>query len=87
MDRNARRRAANLKRAQPAFFGAVASGNDLAAQNDEPEPGHQPGDLTEADLAEIDAQFNIGKAERWHRQNDRRARELDQQMRDVGLLR
>lgn len=38
MNRNARRRALNLKRAEPAYVGPVASGNDLAAQNDEPEP-------------------------------------------------
>ncbi len=43
----------------------MARGTLLLAQNDEPEPG----DLTEADLAEIDRQFNIGRADR----ADRRA--------------
>ena len=48
-----------------------ARGALLAAGNDEPEPG----DLTEADLAEIDRQFNIGRADR----ADRRALELQVQ--------
>jgi hypothetical protein len=39
MNRNERRRAVARKRALPAFLGPVAIGNDLAAQNDEPEDG------------------------------------------------
>lgn len=38
-------------------LGRVASGNHLAAQNDEREPG----DLSEADLAAIDREFGIDK--------------------------
>lgn len=44
----------------------IARGNHLAAQNDEREPGALrlvpgTGDLTPADLAEIDAAFGIGQ--------------------------
>jgi len=56
-------------KAPSAALGYVARGNHLVAQNDEPEPG----DLTEADLAEIDLQYGRQKAERFHRENDRQA--------------
>lgn len=51
---------------------ARATGNHLAAQNDEPEPG----DLTEQDLLAIDRELNDDKAGRAARANDARALEL-----------
>jgi hypothetical protein len=65
VNRNARRQAHDLKRAG-GILGRVASGNHLAAQNDEPEP----------DAA--------ARAEAFHRDNDRKALELQVQanMRD-----
>lgn len=92
MNRNARRRAINLKRAMPAFLGPVAIGNDLAAQNDEDEPiTFQQGGatqaernlaaewtgLTEADLVLGDLQRAQHKGLRWHHNNDNAARRLE----------
>lgn len=49
-------------------MGQVAGGNHRAAQNDEPEL-REPGDLTAADLSEIDHEFHISdpvlQAQRW----------------------
>jgi hypothetical protein len=49
-----------------------ASGNDLTAQNDEPEPGN----LTEQDLMAVDRELNEDKAGRAARANEARALEL-----------
>lgn len=105
MNRNARRKAHDLKRLgeDVGLSGRIASGNSLAAQNDEPEPVlYQQGGasqdernlaaawtgLSEQDLQLGDVQRGgANKGARWHQDNDRRARELDHNMSDVGVLR
>lgn len=60
-----------------------ATGNSLAAENDEPEPDFvdrgpitQPSELTEADWIAADVAEDQGKAERRNAVNDRAALEL-----------
>lgn len=56
-----------------------ARGALLASANEEPEPG-------EAALLEADRQYSIGKAERFHRLNDRRALLLQVREQDCGVV-
>lgn len=55
-----------------------ARGALLCATNDEPEPD-------EAALIAADRQYSIGRAERFHRLNDRRALEIQVREQDCGV--
>lgn len=57
---------------------AIARGNHLAAQNDEPEPDD------EAERLAADVQLSQNKAERFHRRNDAQAMRL--QLREQAAL-
>lgn len=52
----------------------------------EPEPGDEPEPADEAALLAADRQYNVGKAERFHRENDRRALLLQVREMDCGVL-
>lgn len=84
MNRNTRREAHYLKRAG-GVLGRVASGNHLAAQNDEPEPlseeDRRLASMFDGPLEGEEPQHSASeRAERFHRDNDRRA--LEQQVQD-----
>lgn len=80
----ARSAAAGIAAAHPLDGGRCrAGGNHLVADNDEPEPTL----FSDEELTEADLELSRGKAQRRARREQDRARALDLQMRDAGLLR